>query len=120
METPRRVEHQQTDRGYVPVYTTGVVAQPWETYTAEDHRTWATLFERQQQLLVDRAAPEFLAAIGDLRMSAQEIPKFSELNVLLAKATGWTLVGSMAVNNASGTFTARRTAANTWTLYRTA
>ena len=25
---PRRVEHQQTDKGYVPVYTTAVVEQP--------------------------------------------------------------------------------------------
>ena len=29
MDTPRRVEHQQTDKGYVPVYTTAVVEQPW-------------------------------------------------------------------------------------------
>jgi phenylalanine-4-hydroxylase len=29
MDTPRKVEHQQTDRGYVPVYATGVVEQPW-------------------------------------------------------------------------------------------
>ena len=93
METPRRVEHQQTDRGYVPVYTTGIVEQPWDTYTADDHRTWATLFERQQQMLVGRAAPEFMAAIGQLRMSAAQIPKFSELNALLREATGWTLVG---------------------------
>src|SRR5690349_22727764 len=93
METPRRVEHQQTDRGYVPVYTTGIVEQPWDTYTAEDHRTWATLFERQQKLLVDRAAPEFMEAIGALRMSAAQIPKFSELNNILQRTTGWTLVG---------------------------
>jgi phenylalanine-4-hydroxylase len=93
METPRRVEHQQTDRGYVPVYTTGVVEQPWDTYTADDHRTWATLFERQQKLLEGRAAPEFMAAVADLRMSAAQIPKFSELNALMQKATGWTLVG---------------------------
>ena len=28
MNEPRRVEHQQTDKGYVPVYTTAVVDQP--------------------------------------------------------------------------------------------
>ena len=26
--TPRRVEHRQTDKGYIPVYATGVVEQP--------------------------------------------------------------------------------------------
>ncbi len=38
---PRRVEHQQTDKGYVPVYTTALVEQPWDTYTADDHATGA-------------------------------------------------------------------------------
>ena len=36
MDTPRRVEHQQTDRGYVPVYATGTVEQPWESYSTTD------------------------------------------------------------------------------------
>ena len=43
MNEPRRVEHQQTDKGYVPVYTTAVVEQPWADYKAEDHATWGTL-----------------------------------------------------------------------------
>lgn len=34
--TPRRVEHQQTDKGYVPVYTTAVIEQPWDGYSADD------------------------------------------------------------------------------------
>ena len=50
--TPNRVEHQLTDKGYVPVYTTAVVEQPWSSYSATDHEVWATLFERQQQILV--------------------------------------------------------------------
>jgi hypothetical protein len=37
----------------------------------------------------------------------------------LTTNTGWTLVGSMAVaNGTSGRFSARKTAAGTWTLYR--
>ena len=48
--TPRRVEHQQTDRGYVPVYATGVVEQPWENYSQTDHEVWDTLFQRQRDL----------------------------------------------------------------------
>ncbi|MDX1550908.1 MAG: phenylalanine 4-monooxygenase, partial [Lysobacter spongiicola] len=41
MESPKRVEHQMTDKGYVPVYTTSVVDQPWDTYTDTDHSVWA-------------------------------------------------------------------------------
>jgi phenylalanine-4-hydroxylase len=91
--TPRRVEHEQTDKGYVPVYATGIVEQPWETYSAGDHATWATLFERQMAILPDRACREHLDALAGLRMSADRIPRFSDLNVLLEAATGWTIIG---------------------------
>lgn len=92
METPRRVEHQMTDKGYVPVYTTAVVDQPWDRYTAEDHRTWGILFERQQEILKYRACREFLENQSAMGMSASGIPKFDDLNQHLIKATGWRLV----------------------------
>lgn len=90
---PKRVEHQMTDKGYVPVYTTAVVDQPWDTYTSIDHDVWATLFERQQKLLVGRAGDEFLASQRAMGMSPDRIPKFDDLNRMLRKATGWELVG---------------------------
>ena len=90
---PRRVEHQQTDRGYVPVYTTGVVEQPWDGYTATDHQVWATLFRRQREVLVGRACDAFLDAQDAMGMTPDAIPKFTDLNVALRAATGWELVG---------------------------
>lgn len=90
---PRRVEHQLTDKGYVPVYTTAVVEQPWGSYTPIDHDVWAQLFERQQQVLVGRAADVFLESQRAMEMSAHEIPKFDDLNVKLRAATGWELIG---------------------------
>jgi len=90
---PRRVEHQQTDKGSVPVYTTAVVEQPWDSYTAADHATWATLFERQQQLLVDRASREFLDNQQHFGMTPNAIPKFADLNRVLAGSTGWRIIG---------------------------
>ncbi len=92
METPRRVEHQMTDKGYVPVYTTTVIEQPWETYTAVDHDTWATLFKRQREILVGRAADEFVVNQERLNMTADAIPRFSDLNRVLTPATGWELI----------------------------
>jgi phenylalanine-4-hydroxylase len=91
--SPRRVEHQQTDKGYVPVYTTAIVEQSWDSYSPEDHRTWATLFERQMTILPGRACREHLEALNGLRMSADRIPKFTEINALLDAATGWTIIG---------------------------
>jgi len=91
--TPQRVEHHMTDKGYVPLYATGVVEQPWSAYTRTDHEVWATLFERQQQLLVGRAGTEFLRSQRDMGMSAHQIPKFDDLNRMLRAATGWEIVG---------------------------
>jgi len=93
MSDPRRVEHQQTDRGYVPLYTTSVVEQPWASYTAQDHQTWAALYRRQREILPGRACREFLQNLGRFGIGEHQIPKFDELNRVLRQATGWTLVG---------------------------
>ena len=90
---PERVEHQMTDKGYVPVYTTAVVEQPWSSYTAGDHAVWATLFERQQALLAGRASSEFMRSQREMGMSAHQIPKFDDLNRKLRAATGWEIIG---------------------------
>ena len=37
--------------------------QPYERYSATDHVTWRTLFERQARLLRGRACDEFLAGL---------------------------------------------------------
>src|SRR5215475_10220333 len=83
---PRRVEHQQTDKGSVPVYTTAVVEQPWSSYSSEDHATWAALFKRQQQILAGRASREFLDNQRRFGMTPDAIPKFDELNRVLGRA----------------------------------
>ena len=96
--TPRRVEStpvqgSQTDKGYVPVYTTAVVEQPWLDYSADDHATWGTLYARQRELLAGRACDEFLQAQDAMGMDARAIPRFDQLNEVLGAANGWTLVG---------------------------
>ena len=96
--TPRRVEYKpaegmQTDKGYVPVYTTTVVEQPWQDYSADDHATWGVLYQRQRELLVGRACDEFLQAQDTMGMDARAIPRFDQLNEVLGATTGWTLVG---------------------------
>ena len=77
----------------MPVYTTAVVEQPWASYSRTDHRTWATLFERQRDLLKGRACREFIENQQRFGMSPDAIPRFDDLNEVLAKATGWQLVG---------------------------
>ena len=93
MNNAQRVEHQMTDKGYVPLYTTNVVEQPWDTYTATDHQVWGELFRRQRELLVGRACSAFIDAQDAMEMSDATIPKFSDLNVLLRESTGWQIIG---------------------------
>ncbi|HVI24841.1 MAG TPA: phenylalanine 4-monooxygenase [Xanthomonadaceae bacterium] len=90
---PRRVENLHTDKGKVPVYATGIVDQPWDDYSADDHATWATLYARQREILPGRACDEFLRAQDAMGMTPDRIPKFADINAALRAATGWTLVG---------------------------
>lgn len=89
----KRVEHLMTDKGYVPVYTTSVIEQPWSSYSATDHDVWAQLFRRQRELLVGRADDEFLRTQDAMGMGEDRIPKFDELNRMLRARTGWELIG---------------------------
>jgi len=93
MNTPRRVEHQQTDRGYIPVYTTETVEQPWSQYTRTEHEVWAALFRRQREVLRGRACNEFLENQERFGMTPDAIPKFDDLNKVLKAGTGWEIVG---------------------------
>ena len=93
MNSTKRVEHQMTDKGYVPMYTTAVVEQPWDSYSTTDHQVWGKLFRRQRELLVGRACSHFIAAQDAMGMSDEAIPRFADLNRQLAAATGWTIIG---------------------------
>jgi phenylalanine-4-hydroxylase len=93
MTQPQRVEHLSTDKGSVPVYTTAVVEQPWDSYSESDHAVWRTLFLRQRDLLQGRACREFLDSQDAMGISDAGIPRFSDLNEKLAASSGWTLIG---------------------------
>ncbi|WP_054586820.1 phenylalanine 4-monooxygenase [Sphingopyxis macrogoltabida] len=68
------------------------IPQDWDAYTAEDHATWDTLFDRQARLLPGRVTPEFIDGLDMLRLSKPGIPDFDELSERLMKATGWQVV----------------------------
>jgi phenylalanine-4-hydroxylase len=68
------------------------IPQGWEHYTATDHATWKTLFERQTKLLPGRACDEFVQGMRDLPIGADEIPDFRRLSEVLMQRTGWQVV----------------------------
>src|SRR5215470_13264110 len=69
-----------------------LVPQEPDRYTAQDHATWSTLFNRQTELLKGRVVPEYYAGLEALGITNAGIPDFAEMNRVLARATGWTVV----------------------------
>lgn len=68
------------------------IDQGWERYTAEEHGTWRTLFERQTKLLPGRACDAFVDGMKRLPIGPEAIPDFRHLSEVLGRTTGWTVV----------------------------
>lgn len=68
------------------------IDQGWDRYTADEHRVWQTLFERQTRLLPGRACDAFVQGMRDLPIDARRIPDFRELSDVLGPRTGWSVV----------------------------
>ncbi len=78
--------------GYVPERADWVIDQNWQAYTAADHATWKTLFDRQVKLLPGRACSAFMDGLRDLPIAAETIPDFEKLSDVLMERTGWRIV----------------------------
>ena len=68
------------------------IPQNWDAFSAEEHRVWDTLFERQAKLLPGRASNAYLRGLDVLKLSKPGIPDFEELSERLMQLTGWQVV----------------------------
>jgi phenylalanine-4-hydroxylase len=68
-----------------------VVQQNWDAYTEEEHALWRKLYQRQAQLLPNRACDEFVQSLNALN-AADCIPHLDATSEALLKATGWRIV----------------------------
>jgi phenylalanine-4-hydroxylase len=68
------------------------IDQDWRGYTAADHQTWVTLYERQMQILPGRACDPFLRGLQALDLHGDGVPDFGRVNAELERLTGWTVV----------------------------
>jgi phenylalanine-4-hydroxylase len=68
---------------------TQVISNP--TFTEEDHQTWATLHERQWELVKGRACRVFLEGFPKLQLDPHRLPDPQMMSKKLQKMTGWTL-----------------------------
>ncbi|MEM9839613.1 MAG: phenylalanine 4-monooxygenase [Pseudomonadota bacterium] len=68
------------------------IPQDWETYTAEEHGVWDTLYQRLAKVLPGRADPAFLDGLKALDLGRGGIPHFERMSDELEKLTGWRVV----------------------------
>lgn len=58
-------------------------------YSAQEHGTWEILYNRQKDILHDRACQQFLDGVELLDFNAKRIPQLPEINEKLGALTGW-------------------------------
>ena len=61
--------HGLADAHYRPERADWTVDQRWERYSAQEHATWKTLYERQTRLLPGRACAAFAQGMQALPIS---------------------------------------------------
>ncbi len=69
------------------------IDQDWQNYTDEEHKLWAHLYDRQEDVLKGRAISQFMDSLSTLGITRDRIPKLEEVNEILMKKTGWEVVG---------------------------
>ena len=68
------------------------IPQGWARYTAQDHQTWRTLYDRQLSVLPGRACDAFLHGLDALDLRGEGVPDFRRVSDRLRALTGWSVV----------------------------
>ena len=68
------------------------IPQGWDEYTAQEHHTWLTLYDRQLGVLPGRACDAFLHGLEALDLRGEGVPDFARINTRLRALTGWSVV----------------------------
>lgn len=66
-------------------------------YSAEEDAVWGALFTRQMAFLHGRAAPDYLAGVAALGLSAARVPQVREIDARLAALSGAGVEGVPAI-----------------------
>ncbi len=61
-------------------------------YTAEEDSVWKVLYERQIQVVQNRACLEFIEGLDRLQMPFDRVPQLNDISKILMPLTGWSVV----------------------------
>jgi len=67
------------------------MTQEYEQYTAEDHKVWELLYNRQIEVLPGRASEAYMEGMKAIGFKPEKVPNFKEVNKKLMQITGWRL-----------------------------
>lgn len=70
-----------------------LVTQDWDTYSAEEHSVWSTLYARRIETLRVTASGAWLEGASIIGLRKEKVPDLMALNRELEKRTGWNAVG---------------------------
>ena len=65
------------------------IAQPYELYSEENHRTWSRLLSRIRPLWERYATPKFLEGVEALHLDPDRVPRLDDINTFLTARTGF-------------------------------
>lgn len=67
--------------------------QEFERYTADDHKVWEILFNRQVDNLKDKACSEYLYALDQMQsvLYSNQVARFTDINSWFENTTGWSI-----------------------------
>lgn len=68
-----------------------MLRQVYENYTPQDHHVWNLLYQRQMEVLPNRADENFFKGLEMIQFSDKFIPNYDEVNKHLANITGWAI-----------------------------
>ena len=73
----------------IPSFTPFLIQQDYDSYTEEQHSTWAELVSRRMPQLVKHAAEEYLEGFAIIGLRGELLPNLAEISQRLRPRTGW-------------------------------
>ena len=75
-----------------PSFDSFLIQQDYDSYTQEQHETWAELVSRRMPQLAKHAAEEYLEGFAIIGLRADRLPNLADISLRLGPRTGWNTV----------------------------
>lgn len=74
-----------------------IITQDYNAYTAADHTTWAFLYKRQTQLVMEQASIEFQRGVNKLILDPHRVPALEDVNEKLKQYSDWQVAAAQGI-----------------------